>query len=289
MHIGFDNSRRLRRKVYYFEYKGTRFKLIQNNPRLYSDVLLTIVPDLTIPQRRDHFEAQQTAFQNAAEFLSALSWQNNSIIRLTNLGGPSNGRIRNLRKAKCGVFSFPQIPFLGARKEYNLWRIPYIQTPTQADALALFREASSSNNEYLAFLFYWQILEMGKGHASDWVNKTYIQKRDSLFCSDHDLTQMPLNGKTLGKYFYEDCRCAIAHICKPKPGNRIVRVDELKDIERISVSKRVIKAFARLYIKDVLGLNKTMYLFRKGAGFPVFVSEDEMKNREWWGARLLNT
>jgi hypothetical protein len=33
MHIAFDNSRRLPRHIYYFEYAGVRFKLIQNEAR----------------------------------------------------------------------------------------------------------------------------------------------------------------------------------------------------------------------------------------------------------------
>jgi len=42
MHIGFDNSARLWKNVIYFEYKGVRYKLIQNNNRMYCDVLLTV-------------------------------------------------------------------------------------------------------------------------------------------------------------------------------------------------------------------------------------------------------
>ena len=43
MHIGFDNSARFWKNVFYFEYKGVRFKLIQNNNREWCNVLLTIV------------------------------------------------------------------------------------------------------------------------------------------------------------------------------------------------------------------------------------------------------
>jgi len=46
---------------------------------------------------------------------------------------------------------------------YDINRIPEIETEEQRDALVLFREASSSNNDYLAFLFFWQVIEIGKG------------------------------------------------------------------------------------------------------------------------------
>ena len=86
MHIGFDNTSRLCRDVYYFEYKGIRFKLIQNNIRKYCDVLLTIIPG------RNNQEAQNIAYITAAEFLSALSWENNSLVKVHHEGGIGSRR-----------------------------------------------------------------------------------------------------------------------------------------------------------------------------------------------------
>jgi hypothetical protein len=80
MQIGFDNSSRLYKKRYYFEYKGIRFKLIQNNFRKWCDVLLTIIPD-------HDKKAENQAYMIASEFLSALSWQNNSLAKVQQLGG----------------------------------------------------------------------------------------------------------------------------------------------------------------------------------------------------------
>ena len=80
MHIGFDNSSRLWKKVFYFEYKGIRFKLIQNNPRKWCDVLLTIIPS------HNNEEAKNEAYLKASEFLSALSWENNSLVKVQEEG-----------------------------------------------------------------------------------------------------------------------------------------------------------------------------------------------------------
>lgn len=73
LQIGFDNSHRLSRKEYFFEYRGVRFKLVQRNPRKWSDALLTIVPEM-------NGAANELAFARAAEFLSALGWQNHSMV-----------------------------------------------------------------------------------------------------------------------------------------------------------------------------------------------------------------
>lgn len=59
----------------YIKYLGSRFKLIQNNPRKWSDVLLTIVP------HPNSVEAQK-AYSAAGEFLSALSWEITSSVAL---------------------------------------------------------------------------------------------------------------------------------------------------------------------------------------------------------------
>ncbi len=67
MDIALDNAHRLRRKSYLFEYQGFRFKLVQDNPRKWSDHLLTIVP-------QDDHALEDRAFMTAAEFASALSW-----------------------------------------------------------------------------------------------------------------------------------------------------------------------------------------------------------------------
>lgn len=66
MHIGFDNNSRLWKDVYYFEYKGVRYKLIQNKIK-WCDVLLTIIPNHNDKRAIDY------AYTNASEFLSALT------------------------------------------------------------------------------------------------------------------------------------------------------------------------------------------------------------------------
>jgi len=39
--------------------------------------------------------------------------------------------------------------------------IPSVETEHQKLALGLFREVASTNNDYLAFLFYWHAIETG--------------------------------------------------------------------------------------------------------------------------------
>jgi len=272
MHIGFDNSSRLWKDVYYFEYKGVRYKLIQNNVRKWCDVLLTIIPNDKDKKAIDY------AYITASEFLSALSWENRSKVKANHLGGCGIPHDFKLRSAKCRAFSFPQVPFSGYVVGNNINRIPEIENEEQRDALLLFREAESSNNNYLSFLFFWQIIEVSKNDAIGWINKTYCKNRNKIRLSKDEINRLPLKGKSLGNYLYDDCRNAISHIHRRKAGKTEVKLDTPEDNLRISLSTGVISDFARFYIKDKLQLKKSMYLVRKkGKGFPIYVNEDYLR------------
>lgn len=263
MHICFDNSLRLERRVYYLEYRGVRFKLIQNNQRKWSDVLLTLVPS-------NDGAAQQRAYTAAGEFLSALSWENGSRIALENGGGFSVPEHYTLRQARCRVFSFPQIPFGGHVTGYGLSVIPNIENDEQRIALTLFREARSSNKVWLSFLLYWQVIHVGENDPVGWINRVYY-KQSKVHVRAEERRQLPLGGRRLGEYLQEDCRHAIAHI-RRYPGRRFLRFDAGDENRRLAVSTRVVERFAKHYIRESLSLKKKLYLVRRGGrGFPTYV------------------
>lgn len=271
MHIGFDNSSRLCRRIYYFEYKGVRYKLIQDNQRKWCDVLLTVIGD------KKSAITEQIAYNTAGEFLSALGWENNSRIKLWHLGGPG-GRGFILKKARRSMFDFPRISFGGYILGHNICRIPKIETGEQKTALALFREAFSSNNNFLSFLFFWQILEVGKTDPIGWINKSYSKKREKLYLSKGDIKHLPLNERSLGHYLYDDCRNAIAHI-RRKPAKKKFQFDTLEENMLLAISTRIIEELAKLYIKDELGLKNSLFLVRqKGKNFPFYADEQHIES-----------
>lgn len=175
------------------------------------------------------------------------------------------------------MFDFPRIPFTGRTVGYDIYRIPKIETDAQRVALTLYREALSSNNNFLSFLFFWQILETGKTEAIGWVNKTYRKKRERLYITEYQLKILDIGVKKLGNYFYDDWRNAIAHI-RSKPGKRSLKLDTQIESRRLAVSTRVVQEFARLYIRDELKLDKKLYLVRKsGRGFPFYADDDYLR------------
>lgn len=263
MHICFDNSCRLRRKYYLFEYGGVRFKLVQNNPRKWSDALLTILPD----SGRGH---RNKAFKVASEFLSALSWQNRARVMISDCGGASVPDRLRLGGAKCMIFTFPSIPFGGNIVGRDIKTIPKIDTEEHKIALTLYREANGSNNDYLSFLFYWQVMESGGTVPEGWVNKIYRRKRDKLRLFRRDIARLPLGGRSLGEYLSDDCRHAIAHI-KRRPGKKKLELDWPEERTRLAVSTRIVKAFAEFYIRDFLKLESRLFLVRENKrSFPIY-------------------
>lgn len=268
MHVAFDNSNRLDRNVYYFKYKGIKFKLIQNSQK-YKDVLLTILPEPN--------DQEEKIFKIASEYLSALSWQNGAMVIIT-CSGSAGRREITLRKAKCSMFDFREIPRgYHSGKDYSILVIPKIENDRQRKALALFRQAFSNLNPYFSFLFYWHVSGVGGRKPCEvckWIDASF--KGKDVHVLKEDLTRLHLGKRTLGKYLYDDCRNAIAHI-ERSPGRKELKIDDLNDLERIYISTRIIEKFARFYIKNELGLNKELYLVRRnGRGFPVYVAEDEL-------------
>jgi len=268
MHIAFDNINRLDRNVYYFKYKGIRFKLIQNSQK-YQDVLLTILPEPS--------DQEEKIYKIASEYLSGLSWQNRAMVIIRYSGGAGRTGI-TLRKAKCTMFDFREIPrgYYSGRG-YSILVIPKIENDRQRKGLALFRQAFSNLNPYFSLLFYWHVLQVGGRKPPEvckWIDRSI--KRKEVHVQKEDLTRLHLGKRTLGKYLHDDCRNAIAHI-ERYPGKKELEIDDLKDLERIHISTRIIEEFARFYIENELGLNKKLYLVRrKGRGFPVYVTEDEL-------------
>lgn len=269
MHICFDNDQRLARNHYLFNYKGTRFKLIQNNPGKWSNHLLTILPDSS-EQSRD------TAFGAASEFLSALCWELQSKVIVWECGGTGWQPTYPLSQAKPSIFDLPRIPPRASVNGSPLSSLPKIDYEYQRVALTLFREASASNNDYLSFLFYWQVLETRNTDAIGYVDKVYRKKRKELKVAEKYVSVLPLIGRTLGNYLKDDCRNAIAHI-RRRPGRKKLDLDKATERTRISKSTRVVKAFARHYIEHSLGLSQSLYLVRKSDNsFPVFADKESI-------------
>ncbi|HKW93992.1 MAG TPA: methylamine utilization protein MauJ [Methylomirabilota bacterium] len=277
MEIGFDNNCRLSRKQYLFEYQGVRFKLVQDNPQKYADHLLTVLPDADEA-------ANDRAFAAASEFASALGWELRARVTVWESGGRGSPDSLPLSRLKPSIFTFPRIPFSGSAIGHNLQRLPQITTKEQRVALALFREARASNSDYLSFLFYWQIFEVGGGRPVRFVNRTFARKPANFYVDPKLIAQLPLGARKLGEYLDDDCRDAIAHI-RRWPGKKALDLDRREERMRLAISVGVVRTFAEHYIREQLALKDSVYLVRlMPRGFPVFVDKETIQSRRVWRA-----
>src|SRR4030043_83541 len=236
MEIAFDNDHRLKRRYYLFVYKGIRFKLIQDIQRKWADHLITILPEGNEVER-------EKVFSVASEFISALGWQNRAIVAVWESGGCGWRKELPLSRAMPSFRTFPRIPFGGSIIGCDIDIIPKIENEEQRVALTLYREARASNNDYLSFLFFWQVLETGGTNAEKYVNNIWKKQPDGLKRVAKDVESLQLQSRLLGKYFRDECRDAIAHI-RRKPGKKKLEMDKTKERHRISNDTRIIENVA---------------------------------------------
>jgi hypothetical protein len=264
LQIAVDNSHWLSRKSYLFEYEGTRFKMISSRaPQRPANMLLSLVP-------AGDERAEATVFARAGKFLSALAWENGGCVGLSIAGSASWPDDRPLSKAVPNLLPTTRISPLSALG-FSMNQIANIKTESQRRALALYREAGFSNNDYLALLFYWQILEVEGRSAEKFVDYAIGKQRQQLRISDEYIQNLPRGRRSYGQYFWDDCRSAIAHITRSK-GRRQIDFDVRALRVEFSYGVHVIRAIAHYYIRGPLNLNEHLYLVRpRSRGFPVYV------------------
>ena len=272
MHIAFDNPLRLAKRVHYFEYDGVRFKLIQNDPSKWSDVLLTI---------RNTFSDEDAlpAVRAAGAFASAFSWQHDVGTSVRHIGGVGVPNSARLKTARCRSFVFPELLVRKRASGVTLERIAHIENEMQRRALAMYREAQSSNKSFLAILLNWQILDVAGTDARKWTNTVFSKRRDALSRVNSDIQHLELNGGRLGDVLEEEFRHAIAHV-RRTPGRRELVFDDVRDFLRVEAASRVVRALARLYICENLGVSRRRFLVRRSTrSYPTFVDETQCQGR----------
>jgi len=228
--------------------------------------------------------ANDRAFAAASEFISALGWELQARVALWESGGRGWPDQVALNRVQPTLFTFPRIPFSGNAIGYDLQRLPYITTAEQRIALALFREAHSSNSDYLSFLFYWQVLEVGGGNPVRFVNRTLARRPASFYVDPKVIGQLPVGSRKLGEYLDDDCRDAIAHI-RRWPGKKALDLDRRGERMRLAINVGVVKTFAEHYIREQLALRDSVYLVRlTPRGFPTFADPQTLRSRRVWRA-----
>jgi len=265
LQFGVDKAFQQPKNVYYFKYSGVRFKFIQNNPRKWSDALLTIVDEYRSP-------LAQTAYTAAGQWASALAWNRDVPVALRVQGGHSWPKPYPLRRARCFVRDWPRLPFHGLMRGDYFSSIARFKTKDQLLGATLYREARSSNSLLLSILLYWQVLEIQTRDPVGWISKVVRRNPEVLRHTREFLHRLPLGHRSLGAYLNDDCRHAIAHI-KRKPGKRALEFHSLQEDERLGRSEAVLEQLARHKVSNDLGPIETLLLVQQTTSWRFHLKE----------------
>lgn len=241
--FNFDSPCYFNEAEYMFEFEGREYRLIRGTDE-ECDKLLTITDDYSPDE----------CIERVMRLLDFLSWTLKVGIQF--LGGVSHG----IKKGTLTLETAP-IGFLRKRKliiyGVDISSIPEVKNDVQIDALSLWNEAEISTSPFLGFINYWKIVELfphgtkPKGspeeRAIDWVDNVNTNKIINL-----DKLKKAIAGKeiTVGKFLYNECRNAIAHITR-KP---TLKPSKVEDHKKISLPKQVMRALAKYYMETQLGL-----------------------------------
>lgn len=200
-------------------------------------------------------------------------------MQITEAGGRSIDRNSRLSTIRPCFRTFPEIPFRGNFVNNSPSIIPAIENDQQRVALALFREARASNNDYLTFLFFWHVLEVGGEIGESVVDRILASGRCRLVRDD--LAKLSPGNRTVGEHLREDIRNAVAHIRRHR-GRRALDFYSLAQRNEMKYAARVTHRIAESFMETELGIGqRRLYLLRRGRnGFPTYSDLQNMDNPE---------
>lgn len=132
-------------------------------------------------------------------------------------------------------------------------------------ALAIYREARNAHQNHIipyAVLSYYKIIELKykkTEHAKSWIKEKFQKIRknqnltDSLSQFESECSQKKEEPED---YIWASCRCAVAHAKEPF---KSTDADDLLELRRLYVAADILRALARLFIRDELEISDCIY------------------------------
>jgi hypothetical protein len=128
-------------------------------------------------------------------------------------------------------------------------------------ALAIYREGRNAQENYLvsyAVLSFYKIIELKhqKNEAKKWLGRNYeIVKQDRSMYDRIAAFEATRGSERPADYLWRACRSAVAHANKPYTSNP----DDAVEVRRLHVAADILRALARLFIRDELGVSDSIH------------------------------
>jgi hypothetical protein len=156
-------------------------------------------------------------------------------------------------------------PNLGLITAYNWFFDRKIPRSAEArKALALYREGRNAEQNYFigyAILSYYKIIELNFGDfegpkVRDWIAANYpALKADNTLAREVTDFEKERGNEEPQNYLSGTCRVAVAHSSVKNPSDP----DELPELRRLHVAAHILRALARRFIRDELGVSECPY------------------------------
>jgi hypothetical protein len=135
-------------------------------------------------------------------------------------------------------------------------------SPEARKALAIYREGRNAEQNYLisyAVLCYYKIVELkypSRGSARKWFGENYLAlNSDEQLSEDLRSFENARGTENPGEYLYRACRVAVAHANEPYSSDP----DDLHELRRLHVAAGILRALARRFIQNELGVSDSPY------------------------------
>lgn len=181
-----------------------------------------------------------------SRFLSRLAWIEQRGVTELFCGGSNNpaepGRLGQGVFQRSGYAQTEPLDFL---------EIPINISPKAELGLGLFREGMSVNSTPFAFLSFFKVLNIpfkSGVEQRNWINQNIENIRYGQ--AKERLLELQKNTKDIGKYLYQEGRCAVAHAY----GTPLVNPDNYADKKRMEKDIHLLKEFAALFIRNQIKL-----------------------------------
>lgn len=196
------------------------------------------------------FDPNGTSFEVgstvASRFLSRLAWSHNGgVVELFAAGSNFPERPGRVGQGTYQRSGWAQV---------DPWDFIYLPAADRQEAelaLGLFREGMSVNSTPFAFLSFFKILNIHHGGGMgqmNWINDNIHRILHSQALGR--LGEIQKTEADVGRYLYEEGRCAVAHA----HGTPLVNPDSYADRRRLEDDLKLMKEIAALFIEMELGV-----------------------------------
>lgn len=136
------------------------------------------------------------------------------------------------------------------------------ELPEARKAIAIYRDGRNAEQNYLisyAILSYYKIIELrykGKSEARTWFRDNFkTLKQDRNLSNEIAAFEEACGNEKPHDHLYRACRTAVAHANKPFSSDP----DDFHELRRLHVAADILRALARLFIQNELGVSDCVY------------------------------